>query len=442
MFQEKYDKSSVDSIVAYANLLTGKSLDELVTLPGGVENKRNKGDLGRLVEAHFFEISPANNQIDFPDANLELKVTGLLAKPDGTYAAKERLVLGMINFHSLAEEEWETSYLYIKCQLMLILFYRFSKEIPRVNQKFVLPPLLYEIAKWDEADLKRDWQTIRSKVLAGKAHELSEGDTFLLGACRKGSGGESENLRSQPNSDVLAKSRAFSFKTSYLNRVIQRHQGKMPTQEASPQLGFEELIQLRFKPYLGRPVEQISELLDFPQSGKNHKGFLNDLSRRMLGTDKRSLPEFQANAIEMKTVRVELDGLPREHMSFPQMNFDEVLNQTWEESDFFEKVERKFLFVVFRRGTSGEMYFENAFFWNMPYQDRLEAARVWEATKQSIQSSSTAFPGAKDSSVAHVRPKAKDSRDTVALPDGSHFPKQAFWLNREYIAKIVRQSGC
>jgi DNA mismatch repair protein MutH len=440
LFQEKYDKASVESILAYANLLTGKSLDEAVTLPGNVENLKNKGDLGRLVEAHFFEINPSNNQIDFPEANLELKVTGLLAKSNGTYSAKERLVLGMINFHALVEEEWETSYVYIKCQLMLILFYHFNKDIPRIDQKFVLPPLLYEIAKWDEADLKRDWQTIRAKVLAGKAHELSEGDTFLLGACRKGAGGESEALRSQPNSDVLAKSRAFSFKTSYLNRVIQRHQINASVEEPAVSLSFEDVIQGRFKPYLGMSVGDISNNLKFPKSGKNHKGFLNDLSRRMLGTDKKALPEFHENGIEMKTVRIEVDGRPREHMSFPQIDFDELRNQAWEDSDFFEKVERKFLFVVFSRDSLGELYFSKAFFWNMPFQDRLEAARVWEATKKCVEISSTEFPRAKDSRVSHVRPKARDSRDTLPLPNGMHFPKQAFWLNREYVADVVRKA--
>ena len=441
MFQAKYDKNSVESIVSYSNLLTGKSLDEVVTLPGEVENLRNKGDLGRLVEAHFFEIDPSNQQIDFPEAGLELKVTGLLAKSDGSFSAKERLVLGMINFHALIEEDWETSYVYIKCQLMLILFYLYNKGLPRVHQKFVLPPLLYQISDWDEAELKRDWQIIRSKVLAGKAHELSEGDTFLLGACRKGAGGEKEALRSQPNSDFLAKGRAFSFKTSYLNRVIQRHQGGYTRVEQDVELSFEESILLKFKPFLGRNVNDISNKLNFHKSGKNHKGFLSDLSRRMLGTNKKLLPEFQDNAIEMKTVRVEANGMPKEHMSFPQIDFDEIRNQTWEESEFFEKVERKFLIVVFNRDKDDNLTFSKVFFWNMPYEDRLVAGGVWEATKAAIESSDTNFPRAKASRVAHVRPKARNSKDTAALPDGSLFPKQAFWLNREYIADVIQNSA-
>ena len=44
--------------------------------------------------------------------------------------------------------------------------------------------------KFSEEDLKiikHDWNLINGKILKGKAHELSEGDTFYLGACTKGS---------------------------------------------------------------------------------------------------------------------------------------------------------------------------------------------------------------------------------------------------------------
>ena len=40
--------------------------------------------------------------------------------------------------------------------------------------------------------------------------------------------------------------------------------------------------------------------------------------------------------------------------------------------------------------------------------------------------------------VAHIRPKGKDGKDKVALPDGQLITKQCYWLNREYIADIIK----
>ena len=59
---------------------------------------------------------------------------------------------------------------------------------------------------------------ITNKIKIGKAHELSEGDTFYLGAATKGSKGG--NLRGQPYSKILAKQRAYSFKQGYVNHII------------------------------------------------------------------------------------------------------------------------------------------------------------------------------------------------------------------------------
>ena len=43
------------------------------------------------------------------------------------------------------------------------------------------------------------------------------------------------------------------------------------------------------------------------------------------------------------------------------------------------------------------------------------------------------FPKASDNPVCHVRPHARNAKDTYELPDGRVFPKQCFWLNNTYI---------
>jgi DNA mismatch repair protein MutH len=55
---------------------------------------------------------------------------------------------------------------------------------------------------------------INKKITSGKTHELSEGDTFYLGACTKGANALS--VRKQPFSEIPAKQRAYSFKQGYV----------------------------------------------------------------------------------------------------------------------------------------------------------------------------------------------------------------------------------
>lgn len=435
MTESKYDKNSVTSIYEFAMKLTGKSLAEAVQLPDGVGNVRNRGDLGSLVEKFYFEHTPPNNHDpDFKEAGLELKTTGVLRKAPN-YRAKERLVLTMIDYEAIAEESWENSSIYKKCRLMLILFYLYAKEVAVIDRQFVLEPLLYEIPSSDVAQIRRDWELIRQRVLDGKAHELSEGDTYYLGACRKGSGGEKEALRKQPFSNERAKARAFSFKQGYVNKLIEGHIGEGQSLGVNAAVTFEVATQLRFKPFIGQTVEEISKQLGYYK--KNNKGFLKEIANRILARDGQTVLELDKAGIEMKTIRLTQSGKPRESMSFPGFKFLEIINEDWEDSSFFEKLEHKFLLVIFQADENGVDRLIKAAYWNMPYEDRMEAKRVWEETKRRVALDASNLPKMSESNVAHVRPKARDGQDKLLTPQGDMQVKKCFWLNSGYIARVV-----
>jgi len=184
-----YDRTSPESILEFAKRLSGKTLAETVDMSQVTENLRNKGDLGSLVEKFFFEYEPnSSSEPDFPEAGVELKTTGVKRKSKGGYQAKERLTLTMINYMELVNENWETSSLMEKCHLMLLLFTLYEKEVAVFNRRFVLEPILFKFPADDLLQIKLDWQKIKDKIENGKAHELSEGDTYYLSASRKGSG--------------------------------------------------------------------------------------------------------------------------------------------------------------------------------------------------------------------------------------------------------------
>ena len=432
-----YNKDSAESIFAHALLLTGKSLSEVIDIPENLENLKDRGKLGTLVEKYYFnQQPPKDHNPDFPQAGVELKVTGVLKHKSGKYVAKERLVLTMINYDHIVNESWISNVFYNKCKKMLIMFYQYARDIPVVDRKFVLAPLMYEIPDTDLPVIKSDWEKIQAKVLQGKAHELSEGDTFYLGACRKGSGGTKEKLKSQPFSTIGAPGRAFSFKQGYLTRLI------LDTQEESElgvteAISIEEATQLRFAPYLGMGIEKLSEQLRHNKKDKNHKNFHREIATKILANGGSSVAEIAKAGIEMKTVRLQANGKPKESMSFPAFDFMHIGNELWEQSSFFERIERKFLFVVFKVGPDKVERLEKAGYWNMPYEDRKEAERVWHDTQRRVSINAHDLPGMTESHVVHVRPKAKDGSDKALTPQGDMRTKQCFWLNASYIAEVV-----
>lgn len=437
MVNIEYDDSDPESILEAAKRLTGKPLKYFLS-SHVVEDVANKGDLGTLVENHYFLINPGNSpEPDFSKAGVELKTTGLKKDKTGKFKAKERLVLSMINYESLVNEEWEQASLLKKCGHMLILFYEYLKSVPVIERRFIIEPMLYKLPNPDSAQIQADWEYIREKVRNGKAHELSEGDTFYLGACRKGSGGEKEKLRRQPFSDIPAKARAFSFKQGYLDMIIENHQQSLAQSSSKSGSLVGDSVLSGFKPFLGMTIEDLSNRLGIHKTSSMQKGFHRQLSTSILRQNDSSIQQLIKAGIEMKTIRVNKAWRPRESMSFPGFTFLGILNEDWDDSNFANKIEQKFLFVIFRTSEDGIERLEKVSFWNMPFEDREEARRVYEETKKRVRVNAKNLPGSKESPVAHVRPKARDSKDVIPTPQGDFHTKQCFWLNSSYIEKVI-----
>ena len=461
-----YDKASVESIYEHAHGLIGRNLNQTTSLPEELLNTRNRGDLGRLVEKYYFHHNPPNDhEPDFRDAGLELKTTGIVryVRPNRNgeiFRAKERLVLNIIDYQTLPLEGFESSSFLHKCNLMLILFYEYDRETSVSLRKFVLDPLLIAIevdlfnqspanmefvrshaisvTENDLQIIKRDWETIRRKVEENKAHELSEGDTNYLGACRKGSGGESESLRRQFDGVSVAKARAFSLKQGFVTMLVHGQGQNYVSLGAGENLSLEEVTSLKFQEYIGLTEFQIARKLNYDSSSKSRKSLLAKLILTAKKDEK--IEEFEKAGIQLKTIAISKSGRNRESMSFPAFKAAAITNQNWEESDFSFQIEARFLFVVFQEDENGEDRLKRVLFWTMPFEDRQEAKRVWEDAKHRLQVNPHNLPRGSESTVAHVRPHARNSRDTDRTPEGIEYVKSSFWLNNSYIARVVGEN--
>src|SRR5690606_2467354 len=135
---------------------------------------------------------------DFSEANLELKTTGVVKGVRGSWRAKERLVLSIIDYHSLDIEQSFTSSAYFRknSRLLLVVYHWVRGASPMDWRVVVVGKLTVDdLPPKDRQIIEDDWRKIRAYVRQGRAHELSEGSTMYLAACTKGAGG-SLNLRS------------------------------------------------------------------------------------------------------------------------------------------------------------------------------------------------------------------------------------------------------
>ena len=470
--RRNYDPQSAQSIFQFSRGLLCKSLNEAVSEIGDFIAEEyaasgGKGGLGQLVERFYYGYTPNSNPgPDFSEAGVELKTTPLKKDSRGELRIKERLVCDMIDFCEVVEVPFEQSKFYNKSLLMLILFYLHQKRTDVRDLKF-LYSALWRLKDKDLLIIKHDYEVIVEKIRAGKAHELSEGDTLYLGACRKGQKGDS--LRKQPYSDIGAPRRAFSLKPAYMRNIlafIQQTGGNMATNTDIPsacrcelvskeelaQASFEDILMARLMRFRAQDYKQMGEALGIRVNPKDKSRYARVTKEALMKglREFEDAEEFRKAGITPKTIRVRADGCVKESMSFENIDYEEVYETgEWTESRWYEIATSRFMFVVFREDPSGawrdetRYVLDKVFFWTMPPEDLEEAERYWANIRANVladtlQDANNTFWKLADKQGFHVRPKAQKGRDRYYSPaSGTEVPKKAYWFNNEYVRRIL-----
>ncbi len=444
-----YDKAE-ERILEKARLLEHKSISDVADVQlmtsEVAEGKTGKGSFGQFLEEAYFGI-PNNNrpEPDFWPIPVELKAAPLkLSEKTNSLVPKERIVLGIINYNELVTESFETSHFKLKNETILIVWYLYDKLLENKDIKIDLADF-WRCIQEDGTQIREDWNKIFEKVKSGHAEEISEGDTLFLGACTKGATTET-SYRSQPYSSVKAKQRAFCFKISYVNHIYETLKARQQNRfnqtrflANGSNLSIEETVTTLFAPYIGITSAKLGKMLNIESSAKSRFALY---ARAILGYSEKnkSFYEFDAANIQIKTIRLEKNGKPKEDMSFKNIKFKEIISQEWEDSDLYQELVSKFIFVVFRKTQDEKDYYiEKVKFWNMPESDLDTVQEVWEKTKlRSLLKEFYNLPKKSENPIIHVRTKGKDSSDLTETADGSLITKRCFFLNNTYIASILR----
>lgn len=456
--ESNFDINSPNSIIEFAKLLKDQSLRQACGIEIEKHGYSGKGNFGQILEKFYFGYEPNSDaEPDFLEAGLELKTSPLKTLKNGEYRSKERLVLNIINYLEVHKEEFETSSFWKKNAHLLLVFYLHDRDLDLLDYLIKLVDG-WQYPNEDLKIIKQDWELINQKIKDGKAHELSEGDTFYLGACTKGSTAL-KSYRDQPFNKEKAKQRAYSLKQGYVNHIIANIAqeetaiyGKIIEQPKILDLiqSIEDIVISKFQPFYGKSAEQIEQELKLELNPKAKSYFAN-LTNAILGLKLgQKIEEFEKADIIVKTIRLKENNLPKEDISFPTFRYQELVETDWEDSDFKNILESKFFFVFYQ--FEGEkLILRKVKFWNMSYSDILESKSVWKKMIETISKGEivkqvtergirkTYFPKKTENRISHVRPHARNAADTYELPVPdkltklNKFTKHCFWLNASYV---------
>ena len=458
MKNNTYNHLDKNSIIAHAKKLKNKTLRQACS--SEIVNHKFKGNgvFGQLLEKFYFDYEPnSDSNPDFNEAQIELKSSGLKILKNKEYRIRYRLVLNIINYEKVYKEKFKTSSFWKKNAHLLIVFYLHDKDKEKIDYEIKLIGD-WKIPELDLKQIEKDWAAINLKISNGKAHEISEGDTFYLGACTKG-GTAATSYRNQPFNKEQAKQRAYCFKGGYFNHILATIADKENTvygriikneDEFSENQTIEEIVEQKFKPFYNKTPKEIEKYFKLELNSKS-KNYYATLTKKILGLElNQKIEEFEKADIQTKTVRLKENNLPDQHISFPIFKYIDLTNRTWDNSYFKETLEQKFFFV-FYQFVNKKLILKTVKFWNMPVSDVKDVETVWNKTKEVVMQGTivkavkngrrlTYFPKSTEHRISHVRPHATDRFKNVnplpqkdVLTKVSEYTDHSFWLNAKYI---------
>jgi DNA mismatch repair endonuclease MutH len=452
---KSYTNSTKAEIISQAQRLIGKTIEEIAPEQFRYSDKSNKGIIGNLVQEFGFGMKANSlSEPDFSKEKIELKIIPLIKSAKGYLRVKERTKIGMINYHGIIKEQWNTSHALQK--LNEILFIAVEHHFEDVKLSRVLNAFLYKVE--DETEyltIKNDWERTQRMVADGKAHMLSESQNQLLAPSRAGSG-SARDFVTQPNSEILALKRAFSLKPTYTNLVVQQRY------KSNGFISFPESLKVQGEDFVSTTLRKLNEwkgrsMYEFmiyhgikANEAKNRNA---SILRSVLGIGKNSkIKEFEAIGLTVKvTPRRKKDNKAFEQMSFPFQPFASIIDEEFEESQLRAYLEC-FIFIPLISENKGEknpekITFGESYFWKPSIQELAEIKGEWEWYRNTIREGivltrkatrnrrgyvvQTNLPKKSQTKWIHMRPHARDGSDfdkSIAF-NGEYCVKMSFWMN-------------
>ena len=141
---------------------------------------------------------------------------------------------------------------------------------------------------------------------------------------------------------------------------------------------------------------------------------------------------------QKKAIRIDARNMCRESISLPSFSYENLVSQSWEESDLYRQLSQPYVFFIFR---DYRPRIESRFIGAVDFDFRLwfDSARlVWEDTVDRIELSEyDGFITEARTDMIFVRTHGRDSSDCILAPDGSYQSKRSFWISKKFVNQNI-----
>ncbi len=211
-----------------------------------------------------------------------------------------------------------------------------------------------------------------------------------------------------------------------------------------------EKIQEIFQPYYGLSTDCIKQKFQIKSSAKSINSIIISKIFDLPSLD-LEVVKYMKDYFSFKTVCINDKNRVTESMSFPAINYYDMIKNDWENSITYKYFSSRLITIFTFRKNEDSTIFENVCFLELNSEELVHIGNVWRKVKDLIVSDSLViggknntsvenFPKKDENPIIHVRPHDNNTREgKVLLPNGSRIINYCFWLNNNFIEEKIKE---
>lgn len=211
-----------------------------------------------------------------------------------------------------------------------------------------------------------------------------------------------------------------------------------------------DILNPKIKKFFNKTVSELKSVFNIKTKAKSINFMI--ISKMI------NLPELEYETILFlkkhvifKTVSLNGDCKLVESMSFPFIDYYDMLKNDWYNSSVFKYFSTKTIVIFIFKKEDDDSRFIGVKYLNLSEKELNQIFLIWEKVKNMLINdtfiiggkhgySVENFPKKEDNSVTHIRPHDRTSSEgRVLLPNGKRIMNYCFWLNNTFLEKKINK---
>jgi hypothetical protein len=208
------------------------------------------------------------------------------------------------------------------------------------------------------------------------------------------------------------------------------------------------LIQAKANQYIGFAQDDLKSKFQIFSNAKNINSIIISRMIDLTAIAPEYLLYIKKNCV-FKTAVLSENNKISESMSFPAIDYYDMLKNDWKDSQIFKYFSQKtFCIFIFKREGNIQRFL-NVFFLKLGGDEISQIYSIWLKVKNLVANNEITlggkngfsvenYPKKEEGSVVHIRPHDSNSAEgKVLLPSGQRIMNYCFWLNNNYIESKI-----